>query len=251
MESINHCIVFVVCRMLTEPLCEKVKIDKKFAYENIMKDSDGDLIGDQELFDRIYVKNKSDGCLIGQLVNKLGFKNIKFKMENIQHVKDIMKKLKEFNPTKLELHYDIIGTIYELHLKSGTSNAMRDLGQYYTNRKVIEYMIKLCDPEMKKGVTDTILDPSMGTGGFLTMSIKYLNDKYKNKIDWSKNKNNIIGFDIDDNVRNMALLNILLEIGELCNDTLVKNDTLYNDLKFSNGKILQKAKIILANEPMG
>ena len=56
---------------------------------------------------------------------------------------------------------------------------MRDLGQYYTNRLVINYMIKLCDPKMnKKGKIETILDPTMGTGGFLTMSIKYLNEKY-------------------------------------------------------------------------
>jgi len=252
MDSINHCIVFIVCRMLDDDLCEKVKIDKKFSYKNIMIDEDGDIVGDQDLFDRIYVKNKADGCLIGQLVNKLGFKNIKFKMEGVQHVKEIMKKLKDFDPKKLSLKFDIIGTIYELHLKSGTSNAMRDLGQYYTNRQVIEYMIKLCDPQMdKKGNIDSILDPTMGTGGFLTMSIKYLNDKYKNKVDWVKNKNNIIGFDIDDNVKNMALLNVLLETGELCTETLVKNDTLYNDLKFNDGKILQKAKIILANEPMG
>jgi len=252
MESINHCIVFIICRMLDDDLCEKVNIDKKFSYENIMKDEDGEPVGDQELYSKIFVKGKADNCLIGQLVNKLSFKNIKFKMEGIQHVKEIMKKLKEFDPTKLSLKYDIIGTIYELHLKSGTSNAMRDLGQYYTNRQVIEYMIKLCDPVMnKKGEIDSILDPSMGTGGFLTMSVKYLNDKYKNNVDWAKNKNNIIGFDIDDNVRNMALLNILLETGEMCDKTLVKNDTLYNDLKFSDGQILHKAKVILANEPMG
>jgi hypothetical protein len=44
------------------------------------------------------------------------------------------------------------------------------------------------------------------------MSIKYLNKKYKN-IDWSINKNNIFGFDIDTNVKNMTLLNLLLESG--------------------------------------
>jgi restriction endonuclease S subunit len=42
-----------------------------------------------------------------------------------------------------------------------------------------------------------------------------------------------------------------LETGELCDKSLVKNDTLYNDLKFADDTILQKAKVILANEPMG
>ena len=91
----------------------------------------------------------------------------------------------------------------------------------------------------------------MGTGGFLTMSIKYLNEKYKNKIDWVKNKDNIIGFDIDENVRNMALLNTFIETGQLCDETICKQDTLHNDMQFDDGTIMEKAKIILANEPMG
>lgn len=250
MDSINHCIVFVICRMLDENLCKKIKIDKKYAYENIMKDENGEDIGDTKLYKKIFEKGKTE-CFIGQLVNVLGFKNIKFKMEGTQNLGDIMRKMKDFDVKKLNLNYDIIGTIYEIHLKSGTSNAMRDLGQYYTHRLVINYMIGLCDPKMENGIIEKIVDPTMGTGGFLTMAIKYLNEKYNNKINWNKNKDNIIGFDIDDNVKNMAMLNIFLETGELCNDTLVKEDTLYRDLRFANGKILEKAKIILANEPMG
>lgn len=250
MDSINHCIVFLMCRMLDEKLCEKVNIDKKFAFENLTKDDDGEKIGNQELYAKIYRKKTGSECLIGELVNKLQFKNIKFKMEGIQNLRSIIDKLESIDVHKLSTKYDLIGTIYELHLKSGTSNAMRDLGQYYTNRQVIKYMIELCDPKMIDGKIEKIVDPTMGTGGFLTMSIKYLNEKYK-KIKWNKNKDNIIGFDIDDNVRNMALMNVFLEIGELCTDSLVKQDTLHNDMKFHNGTILEKADVILANEPMG
>ena len=70
------------------------------------------------------------------------------------------------------------------------------------------------------------------------------------KIDWSKNKDNIIGFDIDENVRNMAVLNCMLETGQLFDKTLLKEDTLRNDMKLGKGA-LEKADIILANEPMG
>ena len=35
MDSINHCIAFIVCRILDDDLCEKVNIDKKFSYDNI------------------------------------------------------------------------------------------------------------------------------------------------------------------------------------------------------------------------
>ena len=251
MDSINHCIVFVIARMLDENKCKKFGIDVKNSYYNIMHDEDGDLIDAQELYGRIYTKNDVT-CLVGQIANKLKFSNIKFKLESPQHVEQIMKELEKLDMTKLETKYDIIGTIYEYHLKSGTSNAMRDLGQYYTNRLIIEFMIKLCDIKMnKKGEIETIIDPTMGTGGFLTMAVKYLNDKYKNKIDWTKNKNRIYGFDIDENVKNMALLNMLLECGEMCEETFIKNDTLYNDFKLKNGEILEKVDVILANEPMG
>lgn len=250
MDSINHCIVFLVSRMLNDELCEKFNIDNKFTFHNITKDDTGQDLGNQDLYNRIY--NGSKNCLIGQIMFKLGFKNIKFKLEGIHNLKLIYDKLKELNTDTLSTTYDLIGTIYEFHLKSGTSNSMRDLGQYYTHRLVINYMIKLCDPQMKNGMIEKIVDPSMGTGGFLTMSIKYLNDKYNKKINWVKNKDNIIGFDIDDNVKNMALLNVFLEIGELCTDTMIKQDTIHNDMKFTNdGTILEKADVILANEPMG
>lgn len=247
MDSINHCIAFIVCRLLDEEKCDKVGISEKYAFKNIMKDDNGDEIGDQELYDIFYRKGRP--CFIGEMVNKLGFKNIKFKLVGIHNLKSIMKKLGKLDVDNLSVKYDLIGTIYEIHLKSGTSNSMRDLGQYYTHRLAINYMIKLCDIKMVDGLVEKIIDPTMGTGGFLTMAIKHLKSKYN--IDWSKNKDNIIGFDIDDNVKNMALLNVFLETGELCTNTLIKQDTLHNDFKFNDGTILQKAKVILANEPMG
>ena len=249
MDSINHSIIFLVSRILNKKLCKKFSIDTVYAFKNITKDDNGEELGDQDFYNRIY--NGKESCLIGQIMIVLGFKNIKFKLEGIHNLKHIYNKLKDLDTEKLSSDYDLIGTIYEYHLKSGTSNSMRDLGQYYTNRLVINYMIELCKPKVEDGVIEKIVDPTMGTGGFLTMAIKYLNRNYKD-IDWKKNKNRLIGFDIDDNVKNMALLNVFLEIGELCSNTLIKQDTLRNDMKFTNdGTILEKTKIILANEPMG
>jgi type I restriction-modification system DNA methylase subunit len=249
-DSINHCIVFVISRILNIEMCLKFGIDQKYAFSNLLKDENGDDIGDQDLYDRVY--NHQKNCLVGQIMYVLGFMNMKFKLAGIHNLRLIYDKLSQFDVDKLSVKYDVIGTIYEIHLKSGTSNSMRDLGQYYTHRQVIQYMINLCDPQMKNGLIEKIVDPTMGTGGFLTMSIKYLNEKYENQIDWVKNKDHIIGFDIDENVRNMALLNVFLKTMELCKETLVKQDTLHNDMKFPHDDtILEKADVILANEPMG
>ena len=260
MDSLNHCVIFIISRLLTSKLCKRVNIDKKYAFDNVMLDENDEIMGDQQFYEKI--QNKRENCLVGQIMVKLGLRNIKFKLEGIKNLKKVYNKLscrlssfavirKELNVKKLETEYDIIGIIYELHLKTGSGASMRDLGQYYTHRLVIKYMIELCDPSMKNGKIEKILDPTMGTGGFLSMSIKYLNEKYKN-INWSENKNNIIGFDIDENVRNLAIINIMLETGELCKDSLLKQDTLREEITcLDNDKKIGKVDVILANEPMG
>ena len=71
MESISHCIVFIITRMLNDEMCKKFDIDTKYTYNNMMMDEDGDEIGQQDLYGRIFKKGNVD-CLIGQIVNKLG-----------------------------------------------------------------------------------------------------------------------------------------------------------------------------------
>lgn len=251
MDSIKHCIIFILCRYLNETRCELYDINKKYTFENIDKDDDNELIDDNnKLMEKFY--NKTTNCFIGQVNKKLFFK-MEFKLDDKNYLKIILNKLKKINIDQLELNFDIIGTIYELHLKTGSDSSMRDLGQYYSSRHIINYMIQLCDPKLKKnGQIETILDPTCGSGGFLTMSIKYLNKKYDNKINWGQNRNNIFGFDIDETVKNMTVLNLLLETGEIFKDTIHKQDTLKNDLTNpDSNEILKGADIILANEPFG
>lgn len=245
-ESIKHCIVFIISRYLTNERCNLYDIPNIYSFDNIFSQ---DLLEDNNLLmERIY--NKKYNCLVGQIYQKLFFK-VDFKIDNPNNIKLIYKKLKDIDIEHLDLNFDIIGTIYELHLKTGTSQA-RDLGQFYSSRHIINYMINICDPKLKKnGQIETILDPTCGSGGFLSMSIKYLNNKYPN-IDWNINKNNIFGFDIDENNKNMTLLNLLLETGQLFDNSIFKQDTLKNDIKNpNNSEILSGADIILANEPFG
>ena len=39
MDSITHCIAFIVFRMLDENLCDHVGIDKSLAFQNLIKQS--------------------------------------------------------------------------------------------------------------------------------------------------------------------------------------------------------------------
>ena len=252
LDSINHCVAFLVCRYLTIEKCTEFNIPLQFAFENFLKNEDGSLCDDHTVIGKFYNEDNERDCLFVHLREVLNFKSFKFKISAPLNFLNIYKKLDGINMNDLFDKIDIVGGIYELHLKTGTTGSgMRDLGQYFTNREVIKYMIKLCDPKLKQnGDIETILDPSMGTGGFLSMSIKYLNKKFQN-IDWKLNKKRIYGFDVDETVKNMSQLNAFLECGEIFNETFVKNDTLHNDYKLSDNVLIDKVDIILANEPFG
>jgi len=253
LDSINHCIALITSRFLTIQKCKEFKIPLEYAFENFLKKKNSDEIcDDQTAIGKIYNDDADKDCLFVHLKEKLHFSSFKFKIKSPINFVTIYKKLTNINISALEEEIDIVGGIYELHLKSGTNGSgMRDLGQYFTSRSVINYMIKLCNPKLKKnGEIETILDPSMGTGGFLTMSIKHLNKKYKD-INWDINKDRIYGFDIDETVRNMSMLNALLESGKIFDKTFVNNDTLHNDYKINPTTVIEKVDIILANEPFG
>ena len=231
-DSINYCITFLVIRLLDKPLCQKLSLDEKYTFNNLFNDGN---VNKNLLYEKIYNPGTQD-FLILHLVSKLNMNFLRgFKVKSSENLYNILNILKDLNINEIKDQYDLIGTIYELHLKTGTNNG-RDLGQYFTNRLVIEYMVKMVNPLP----TDLICDPAMGTGGFLTICVKHLN---KYNINWSTHKNNIYGFDIDEEITNLATLNLLLETGE-------KFDNLYhqNALTFN---IQNKFDIILANEPMG
>jgi len=241
-------------KYLTIEKCNELDIPEEYAYENFLIDKNTNIKyqdNDSRILSKFYSISAEDEDLLSHLRDKFNFNQLSFKINSPFIFSNILKKLEDVDINFISEEYDIVGIIYEIHLKTGTSNSMRDLGQYFTHRKVIKYMVNLCEPKLKKnGQIETILDPSLGTGGFLTMSIKYLNSKYKN-INWEINKSNIYGFDIDENVKNLALLNTFLESGQLFNETITKNDTLKNDYKLDNDNIINNVDIILANEPFG
>src|SRR5579875_2386844 len=152
-KSFNYCIAFIIIRLLDKKVCQKLNIeftfdelcnlDKNNLYKNICK-------------------------LIPYLFYNLNVNFLQQFKLSIDNLYKIFTHLRNLELCELNEKYDIIGTIYELYIKTG-SNSGRDLGQFFTNRLIIEYMIKLVEPQLNV----TICDPTMGTGGFLTMAVKY------------------------------------------------------------------------------
>jgi restriction endonuclease S subunit len=102
-------------------------------------------------------------------------------------------------------------------------------------------MVKLCKPKFKYGdVPESVCDPTMGTGGFLTAYLKH----FKN-VDWSKHQSQLHGVDHDAKVAGVARLNMFMESKGTIFKNLHTGDSLHGGLDPTS------YDIILANMPFG
>jgi len=147
---------------------------------------------------------------------------------------------------------DIKGSMFEIFLK-GTFRG--PLGQFFTPRQVIDFMVNVVDPKDN----ETVLDPACGSGGFLIGVMKKmwyeLNEKYiagriddleEEKRDYTKN--NLFGMEINDRLAWVAKMNMVFHGDghggiKHCNALLktTRNKEIF-DKKFD---------IILTNPPFG
>ena len=234
MDSMRHASLYLLSRFLTLERCKELKIDNKFGWETIMNSTDESKNIPLELF------GTGEDCLLTQFDKLFGTQTFTFDMKDpISHYQ-ILEILNKVNVNNVELHMDVLGYVYEDHLKNGSSNA-RDLGQFFTDRTVCDYMVKLCNPTCKrKGVPESVCDPSMGTGGFLTAYMKHFN----NSVNWKNQQKQIHGWDHDNKVTGFARLNLFMESKGIPFDNLYCEDSLKNGIRTSYD-------IILANMPFG
>ncbi len=115
---------------------------------------------------------------------------------------------------------------------------LRELGQYFTPRKLINLLFHGFNlVEMCKDIDNiTIFDPCMGTGGFLTRIYKLLNIKSEN----------IFGCEATVDIIKFAFSSIYLTTGKT-NSTLIKcNSLCHNPLL-----ITKRYSLIVTNPPFG
>lgn len=234
MDSMRHASLYLLSRFLTIEKASDLEIDTKFAWENMMiaADTSKELALNRFGIDR--------DCLISQFDRLFDTQKFTFEMSKDKSAHyEIMEILNRINMDEVDLHMDILGYVYEDHLKSGSSNS-RDLGQFFTDRAVCKYMVDLCNPVCKRaGVPESMCDPSMGTGGFLTSYMKHFDG-----IDWNVQQKQIHGWDHDNKVAGFARLNVFMESGGSRFENLVCEDSLKNGLNSSYD-------VILANMPFG
>lgn len=150
--------------------------------------------------------------------------------------------------------HDVIGTAYEVYV---ASHLKGERGQYFTNRLVVNMMVKMASPNER----DIILDPACGSGGFILTSMNYIFDaideSHRTQNAKEVLKRNVVhqlfGVDISPKLVKIAKANMLLGKDghggiEHANslDSINKLSANFNALCG-----LGKPRIILTNPPFG
>ncbi len=87
----------------------------------------------------------------------------------------LKKIIMELNPLHLmSVDEDLKGVAFE-HFLSRTTATNNDLGEYFTPRSVVRFMVQLLNPQFGK----TVYDPFCGTGGFLIEAFRHLSQQIR------------------------------------------------------------------------
>ena len=151
------------------------------------------------------------------------------------------------NITKIETDCNVLlsGKIYEYFIGRDES-AISELGAYFTDRHIVDYILKKLDPNItENGLVPSMIDMFGGSGGFTTGYINFLQEKYDN-IDWSKGINKIHHYDMNEDVIKSAGLEIFCLTGELPNMNNLKYKNSFTD-DFDNKKYVYP----ITNPPYG
>jgi len=251
MDSMRHICLYLMSRYMTHEKALALGIPDEFSWNALMTlMQKGDTVSatdvrqDKDEYALNHFYNKETECVVGQIDSLFGTEKFPFDVKCPIRHKETMKILSMVELDKVDVHMDVLGWVYEQHLKTGSS-AARDLGQFFTDRSICTYMTELCRPAFKyPGVPESMCDPAMGTGGFQAAYMKYYK-RYPEPVDWKIQHTEIHGCDTDQKVAGLARLNLFIESGGALFTHLKHRDSLYDDL-------LQTGyDVILANMPFG
>jgi len=136
---------------------------------------------------------------------------------------------------------DIMGDVYEYLL--GKIAAAGENGQFRTPRHIIKMIVELMKPTLK----DRILDPAMGSAGFLLEASSYVSEHYPSELMKKENTEHyktkmFTGFDTDQSMLRIGAMNMMLHSVEKPNIT-------YQDSLSGDNTERNCFSLIMANPP--
>ncbi len=156
------------------------------------------------------------------------------------NIRKVLNKLNEidFNIAK-DRH--AFGELYETILKELQSAGKS--GEFYTPRAITEFICEMINPKLG----EKVLDPSCGTGGYLTAAVEHLRKEANSVEDIESLAKNIIGWEYKPLPYLLATTNLILHDIEVPNISF--RDSLDQPLSAYTEK--NRVNVILANPPFG
>ena len=165
----------------------------------------------------------------------------------------VVNHLQGINLNATEL--DVKGLAFERFLGSYFRG---DMGQYFTPRELVEFIIKMVEPHHEK----RILDPACGSGGFLLYAMEHIQKEASEFYDegspehrshWHDfARDQLFGIEVNDAIARVAKMNMILHDDGHSNvigsDALINFDKLYDQ---NRGFEKESFDIILTNPPFG
>ena len=141
----------------------------------------------------ILLQKKKDDVL---KIDEATLESMPYEDEIIQNV---ILKIKE--QKLLNIQEDTLGVLFERLIKE---EERKNLGQFYTPQKIVNYMINYLNIKSDS----KILDPTCGCGVFLVTAYNFLKRLNKDAL------NNIYGVDLNDSATKITRLNLWLRNGQ-------------------------------------
>lgn len=224
------------------------------------------VVKEEHSFSWLYEKRYSDN--LGELINIALrgieddnpslfsgiFRSIDFNSEAMlgnhrQKVTRLRELLEDFEPLDLrpssilpeegKVAADTIGDAYEYMIGEFASQAGKKAGSFFTPPEVSELMARIVDPT----ITDTIYDPTCGSGSLLIKTGKLASGKEDGLV----KKLALYGQEMNGSSWSMAKMNMFLH--EIFDAKIAWGDTLVNPLHLDSDGNLMQFDVVVANMP--
>lgn len=157
----------------------------------------------------------------------------------------LIKEINQLTIIEKSCGVQLSGKIYEYFIGRDES-AISELGAYFTDRHIVNYIFKQLEPKINKdGHVSIMIDPYGGSGGFTTGYINYLK-KHDDNINWKNELKKIHHYDMNEDVIKSAALEFFCITGELPDMKTLQYKNSFKD-EFSKLKF----KYVITNPPYG
>ncbi len=150
---------------------------------------------------------------------------------------DLIEHFNQMNLSVANVPHDIMGEGYEYLIKKFADDSGHTAAEFYTNRTVVKLMTQITDPQS----TESIYDPTCGSGGILLSSALHLKAQ-------GKEYRTLKLYGQELNLITSAIARINMFMHNVDEFLIVQGDTLDSPQILENDE-LKKFDVIMANPP--